>query len=180
MGASVARGAGGPRGSALRASREDKGQNSYYYAHDTPTVAGSSPAPQLLSRAASTDSSPGQLEAVPIERYSFLDEGKKVKVYITLPEATLEEAGCSLETAQQSLRCVLLTAGGERHVLRLPKLHGPIAAGGIKLKPGKGSAVITLTKLPQAGNEIQWPKLAAEITAQEDDGICIDGRGYSS
>ena len=74
------RGAGGPRGSALRASREDKGQNSYYYAHDTPTVAGSSPAPQLLSRAASTDSSPGQLEAVPIERYSFLDEGKKVKM----------------------------------------------------------------------------------------------------
>merc|ERR1712159_718680 len=63
--------------SGMRASIEAKGSNSYYYAHAGESV--EPPKPVLIGREL-VDMD--QVVMTNIERYLFLDEKKKVKVYV--------------------------------------------------------------------------------------------------
>jgi len=166
-------GQGGPGGSALRASLREKGENSYYYAHDKavplPSSSTSPSTPKLLQR--SSPASPQQIRSKPIERYSFLDEGKKVKIYIELPpELQVSEESVQLDWTSTSLRVEVGPASGS-HLLRVSQLHATIEACTLKVKPEKHMVILTLKK---TGPE-EWPRLAKEMEAV-DPGICIDGR----
>jgi len=73
----------------LRENIETKGKNSYYYAHarkiDAPKWDGNE-APRLLSKT-DDNSATSPKKSKPIENlknYAWLDEDKKIKIYITL------------------------------------------------------------------------------------------------
>uniref|UniRef100_A0A7S3UK11 Uncharacterized protein n=1 Tax=Oxyrrhis marina TaxID=2969 RepID=A0A7S3UK11_OXYMA len=83
--------------SALRANIKEKGANSYYYAHAKPpeipahakVVSGpgliTGGPPELISRDESIDKPAGK-PRITVTKFSWLDDGDKVKIYVEAPE----------------------------------------------------------------------------------------------
>lgn len=160
--------------SALDASLRRRGENSYYYAHGGGSgAAASTPSPRLLEK--STTLTPQKSGPRSIEKYSFVDEGLKVKVYIELAVQELSDADVALDWEASSLRLQVNIGAG--YVLHVPELQGHIEGCTVKVKPVKKMVILTLKKLQQSGSgAAEWTKLAKERTIAHDDGICIDGR----
>jgi len=131
--------------SALEYNIALKGHNAYYYAHNSkergPEWDGD-PCPRLLERQVSEPTK----ERSFITRFSWLDDEKKIRVYVPFdadepvtPEAIdLQWTETSLKMTWDLPRCV--------RVLSVPKLYDTITGAAVKVKADK--VVLSLTKPP--------------------------------
>lgn len=143
------------RKSALQENIERKGKNAYYFAHshkaNGPQWDGKAE-PRLLSKQSSLDTQPAtavssfHYHKSNITKYSFLDEGMKVKLYIDMEglgeKCTNEDV--SLEFTKNSLCLVVRNFKPEEQCLSFGKLSGEIVNASFRLKPHR--IILTLEK----------------------------------
>jgi hypothetical protein len=127
--------------SALRENIARKGTNSYYYAHghkvDGPQWDGSLE-PRLLSRTASTDTTPtSSVPTTPITDYAWGDETSKVVIYIehegvhTIPD---DQIICSIDNNIFDFK---FTLNSKTYQLYIDNLHDEIESVSYKKKENK-------------------------------------------
>ncbi len=127
--------------SALRENIARKGTNSYYYAHghkvDGPQWDGSLE-PRLLSRTASTDTTPtSSVHTTPITDYAWGDETSKVVIYIehegvhTIPD---DQIICSIDNNIFDFK---FTLNSKTYQLYIDNLHDEIESVSYKKKENK-------------------------------------------
>ena len=141
--------------SALAENIARKGKNAYYFAHahkaDGPQWDGNAE-PRLLQKEAlqehyrQSENSSFDYAKSNITTYAFLDETKKVRLYVEL-EGVGEK--CSdddlrLDYSERSLSLVILNYEDEPQCLRFAKLAGGITKAVAKKKENR--VVVTLTK----------------------------------
>lgn len=157
--------------SALQENIERKGKHAYYFAHahkaNGPKWDGKIE-PKLLSSSSTVSEEPVKTAAFEyhksnITSYAFLDEGHKIKVYITLEavgEKCDKDKDISLDFTEQSLCLVVKNFEEQERCLSFGRLSGPITDAKLKLKPDK--IILILTKASAEGEEEpkEWHTLA--------------------
>jgi len=149
--------------SALEDNISRKGKNAYYFAHahkaDGPKWDGK-PEPKLLSKQESvvghriSQNSTFDYSKSNISKYSFLDDGAKVKLYIDMENVgeTCTPEDVTLDYTDRSLSLQVLNfAELPPQILRFAKLTAEISAATFKLK--KDKLILTLTKVDK---EQEW------------------------
>jgi len=168
--------------SALQANIEKKGKNAYYFAHAhkangpewdgkaEPKLLGRSELPQHEKQATLSRSLSSFDPKSSITSYAFLDEERKVKLYITIPNVLEEypnEEDIVLEYTAQSFELALYrTLPNEEEMetqericdkrLAFSKLHGPIESVSMKKKSDK--IILTFVK----AEEVEWPCIGSK------------------
>mmetsp|Transcript_14717 Transcript_14717/g.21017 ORF Transcript_14717/g.21017 Transcript_14717/m.21017 type:complete len:228 (+) Transcript_14717:83-766(+) len=181
--------------SALQENIELKGKNAYYFAHAHKATGpkwDGKPQPRLLSKSISIDSSTDNLSvdsinfdsSMPsiskqsrsfdynkstITKYAFLDEGKKIKIYVSLEgvgERCNENEDISLEydsySFSLSVKKYHVDEPNKIECLTFGRLYGLIDRATFRLKSDK--IIITLMKkLDETGVEKPdpWPGISA-------------------
>merc|ERR1712070_340957 len=116
--------------SGLRASIEAKGTNSYYYAHSGESVA--PPVPKLIGKEyVEMD----KIRVLNIEKYMFMDDGKKVKVYIEIEGIGEHKEKISCSFTKDTFDLVIKELDGPDSLRRLfvDDLHCAIDADASKI-----------------------------------------------
>lgn len=143
------------RKSALEENIERKGKNAYYFAHSHkasgPTWDGK-PEPRLLSKQSSGDHEPASVASSfhyhksNITKYSFLDDGAKVKLFLDMEgvgeKCTNEDV--TLEFTNTSFCLVVRNFKSEEQCLSFGKLSAEIVNASFRLKPQR--IILTLEK----------------------------------
>ena len=160
--------------SALQDNIERKGKNAYYYAHghkvNGPAWDGKAE-PRLLSRqesatCSSSSSTAGHLVSAATQKkafdyhksnitsYAFMDDGMKVKLYISLPgvgEKCNPDNDISLDYTETSFSLIIRNYSAapsqqqqQEHCLQFGKLTAEITNATFRLKPDK--VIVTLNK----------------------------------
>jgi hypothetical protein len=144
--------------SALADNIARKGKNAYYFAHahkaNGPKWDGKAE-PRLLQKEALQDSyrqsvkSSFDYTASNITSYAFLDETKKVKLYIDLEDVgnKCTEDDIRLDYSERSMSLVILNYKDEPQSLSFSKLSGGITKATYKLKENK--IILTLFKVEE-------------------------------
>lgn len=147
-----------PNKSALQDNLDKKGKNAYYFAHAhkaTGPAWDGKEAPRLLAKESSSDlqqkTSSFDYTKSNITSYAFLDDGSKVKLYITLEGVgEMDESNISLDYTPTSLSLIISSYKAaaseteETRCLCFGKLTAPITKAAYSVKPDK--IVVTLTK----------------------------------
>lgn len=148
------------RKSALQENIERKGKHAYYFAHahkaNGPEWDGNI-TPKLLSLSSlenvlPTSHASFEYHKSNITSYAFSDEGKTVKLYITL-EGVGEKCGegdITLDYTAQSFCLLVRNYGPECKCLSFGKLFDRISAASFKLKKDKVILILTKEK------EVEW------------------------
>ena len=154
--------------SALEDNIAKKGKNAYYYAHDKQKQThvfkwDGKPEPALISREKSNDDLPAKFRASVsssfhyaqsnITRYSFLNEDKTVKLYITMEEIgeKCTEDNVKLEWDESSMSLTVQNYKDEDQCLSFGKLTANITDAKYKLK--KDKIIVTLRKEKEG---VEW------------------------
>jgi HSP20 family molecular chaperone IbpA len=144
-----------PLKSALQDNIERKGGNAYYFAHaheaNGPAWDGKAE-PQLISRSQSQQghllrsNSTFDYQKSNIRTYAFLDEEKKVKLYIDMAgiEDRCTNEDITLDYTDVSLSLLVRNLKEEEQCLTFSKLSGKISAATFRRK--KDKLIVTLTK----------------------------------
>ena len=149
--------------SALRDNIERKGKNAYYYAHShraTGPKWDGKPEPKLLGRTKSSLSSRSMAPSFDIDKstitsYSFLDEGKKVRLYVDLEgigekcsadDSDSAAAAVNLDWSENAMSLTISNypTEGITRCLSFGRLYGKVERGTVKTK--KDRVVVTLVK----------------------------------
>ena len=167
--------------SALQDNIERKGKNAYYFAH-AKTANGPKWDGKIEPKLLSSSSVLSEEESVKttaafeyhksnITSYAFLDDGRKVKVYITLEgvgEKCNADEDVTLEFTEESFCLVVKNYEEQERCLSFGKLSGLISDAKFKLKPDK--IMLTLTKKLKEGEEEpkEWHTLANKGTSDHE------------
>jgi hypothetical protein len=141
--------------SALRENIEEKGANSYYFAHantaNGPQWDGKEE-PRLLSKATEADSPPVAKRVEPLTEYGWAD-GKKVSIYVEFDNMEcVEEDSAVAEVVGETLTFSFSVAGTV-HRLVIGPLNGAVESTSVVLK--KDMFVVKLKK----EEEGEWSSL---------------------
>ena len=165
------------RKSALQDNIESKGKNAYYFAHahraNGPKWDGK-PQPRLLAKHSSSEgesfTSSKQLTfdigKSTISKYAFLDEGKRIKIYVELMGVgeKCSENDISLEWTESSFCLVVKNyhaCDSKVECLRFGKLHGLITKVSYRKKTDR--IILCLIKKEEGeGDAEKWPAIAAK------------------
>merc|ERR1711907_381746 len=127
--------------SGMRASIEAKGSNSYYYAHAGESIA--PPAPVLIGKEmVETD----KVRVVNIDRYSFLDDKKKVKIYLEIEGIGASEEKVSCEFSKDTFDLVIKDDELSLRRLWVDDLHCPIGPDKSKFTVKPNKIIVSLHK----------------------------------
>ena len=167
--------------SALQDNIERKGKNAYYFAHaktaNGPKWDGKIE-PKLLSSSSVLSEDESVKTTVAFEyhksnitSYAFLDDGRKVKVYITLEgigDKCKADEDVSLEFTEDSFCLVVKNYEEQERCLSFGKLSGLISDAKFKLKPDK--IMLILTKKLKEGEEEpkEWHTLGNKGTSDHE------------
>ena len=162
--------------SALRDNIEKKGKNAYYFAHahkaTGPKWDGKAE-PRLLSKHSSNEISSSlrqstatfQYHKSNVTKYAFLDENKKVKLYIELEGVgdKCTDDDISLDFNEKSL-CLVVRGYDEEEdkCLSFGRLHAEITSVSFKRKTNK--IILILVKK----DEKDWPQISANTDADNE------------
>eukprot|EP00656_Telonema_subtile_P055152 TRINITY_DN8454_c0_g2_i1.p1 TRINITY_DN8454_c0_g2~~TRINITY_DN8454_c0_g2_i1.p1 ORF type:complete len:172 (-),score=61.73 TRINITY_DN8454_c0_g2_i1:86-601(-) len=128
--------------SELRQSVAKKGSNSYYYAHAAPNN-GEQSEPTLISRIAA-----GEEVRVPkpVEKYLFMDDGQKVKVYVEMEGigACKHNINCVFDFSEFDL--TISDFNGQDFRLLVDDLQCPIVPEKSKIMVKPNKIVVVLYK----------------------------------
>ena len=140
--------------SALQENIERKGKNAYYFAHAHKATGpkwDGKPEPKLLSRETShvgqhKSSSTFDYHKSNITSYAFLDDGMKVKLYITMEGVgeKCSDEDVSLDYTETSLCLMVQNFKEEPQCLSFGKLTAEITQASFRIKPDK--IILTLKK----------------------------------
>jgi len=173
-----------PSLSALQENIERKGKNAYYFAHahkaNGPKWDGKIEPKLLSSSSVVSDEESGvktttvaafEYHKSNITSYAFLDDGRKIKVYITLEgvgEKCMTEGDVSLDFTEESFCLIVRNYEEQERCLSFGKLCGSISDAKFKLKPDK--VILILTKKINDGEEEPktWHTLANKGTPDHD------------
>ncbi|CAK9096212.1 unnamed protein product [Durusdinium trenchii] len=121
--------------SALRENIKTKGENAYYYAHnrqfevpaDAKVISGpglvTGGPPVKLDIEANGPISEKRVE--PIRSFSWTDDGAKVKIYLQLPEGTLQDAQVSCDFQVQGFHLQVASASAT-YTCKMDRLYAEI------------------------------------------------------
>jgi len=146
--------------SALRENIEQKGANSYYFAHaSTPTGPkwDGKEEPRLLSKGDASEGAPGPQRVIPVTDYSWADGKKKVSVYVEFEAMeSVEEGSPSVETqdGEDTSLTFCFTVGEAVHKLVIGPLFDGVESASVVQK--KDMFVIRLVK---EDTEKEWSTL---------------------
>ena len=162
--------------SALHGSIKEYGQYSYYYAHKprdfdlgkgkkfegSGLIYGGDPV-LLEKKDNSKDIAPKKPESKKITKYSWLDEKKKVKIYIDLSDGLFQSKNITenmidFKVDETSLNIVIVDEDSNSYQLQIKKLYD-------KVEPEKCKFQISGSKLKiylQKWIETKWRELAAK------------------
>lgn len=149
--------------SALQENIDRKGKNAYYFAHahkaNGPKWDGKIQ-PKLLSKESSiedtsTKSSSFEYHKSNITSYAFSDEGKNVKLYVTMEGVgeKCQEKDIGLDFTEQSLCLVVRNYDEQIRCLSFGKLTDRISNATFKLKKNRIAIVLKKEK------EGEWPTI---------------------
>lgn len=155
--------------SALRDNIEKKGKNAYYFAHAHKATGpkwDGKVEPRLLSRCSSSDLSNELRQATSsfqyyksnITKYAFLDETKKVKLYVDLEGVgeKCPDENISLDFGERSLCLLVEGYSEEKKCLSFGRLYSDITSASFKKKPNKIILIL------QKKEEKEWPRIGAD------------------
>ncbi|CAJ1400847.1 unnamed protein product [Effrenium voratum] len=145
--------------SALRENIQKKGENAYYYAHnrkfevpaDAKVISGpglvTGGPPVKLDIEANAPSADKPLEA--IRNFSWTDDGGKVKVYLQLPDGTLQDASqVTCDFQPHSFHVQVSQDKGARYMCKMDPLYGEVVPESCSFRSSleKSKVTVTLTK----------------------------------
>jgi hypothetical protein len=140
--------------SALQDNIDRKGKNAYYFAHAHKATGpkwDGKPEPKLLSKQSSgglgsAKSTSFDVNKSNLTKYSFCDDGSKVKLYIDLEGVgeKCTERDVTLESASRSLSLVVHNFKSEPQTLCFTRLSADITGATVRVKTHR--IVVTLVK----------------------------------
>jgi CS domain len=161
--------------SALQDNIESKGKNAYYFAHahkaNGPKWDGKVEPKLLSSSSMGSEDEPVKIPAFEyhksnITSYAFLDEGRKIKVYVTLEGVgeKCKDEDVSLDFTEQSFCLVVKNYEEQERCLSFGKLSGLISDAKFKLKTDKILLVLTKKVVEGEDEPKEWHTLANKGT----------------
>eukprot|EP00438_Fugacium_kawagutii_P012348 Skav221979 [mRNA] locus=scaffold195:1057083:1061907:- [translate_table: standard] len=141
--------------SALRENIQRKGENAYYYAHnrkfevppDAKVISGpglvtGGPPVKLDIEANGSPIEEKRVEA--IRSFSFADDGPKVKIYLQLPEGTLQDASqvtCDFQDRSFHLQ---VASGNVTYTCKMDPLYGEIVPDACSYRSNMDKSKVTV------------------------------------
>mmetsp|Transcript_80745 Transcript_80745/g.127547 ORF Transcript_80745/g.127547 Transcript_80745/m.127547 type:complete len:193 (+) Transcript_80745:30-608(+) len=141
--------------SALRENIQKKGENAYYYAHnrkfEIPPDAKVISGPGLVTGGPpvkldiEANGSPAEKRVEAIRSFSWTDDGGKVKIYLQLPEGTLQDASqvtCDFQDRSFHLQ---VACGNVTYMCKMDPLYGDIVPDACSYRSNMEKSKVTVT-----------------------------------